>query len=162
MIETYSDFILEYGDWVLAAGLVLIFGMFTAYQYRGIARRKMRLQRRDGIGENEWFEAFYPVAPEMRGPVREVLMALAVDIGIEWTKLRPADTFEEVLRVDPRFAPHEDLEEAELRIVSHAERLGIADRGLPGFTGVLKDFLDRWVTLCGGEPPGKPTVGEAC
>lgn len=162
MDQAYRDFILEYGDWLLGAGLVVILGMFMVYQRRGIVRRKVHLQRREGIGENEWFEAFYPVAPEKRGPVREVLLVLADDIGVEWTKLRPTDTFEEVLHVDARYAPHEDLEEAELRIVSQAERLGIADKGLPGFTGVLRDFLDRWVTLCGGEPPGKPTAGEAC
>ena len=85
--------------------------------------------------------------------MREVLQAFGDDIGIEWTKFRPHDTFEKVLRVDRRYSPYNDLEEAELRIELCAEKLGIADNEPPGFTGVLKDFLDRWVVLCGGQPP---------
>lgn len=153
MTHAYRDFVVEYGGWLLFAGLVLILGVFMVYQRRGARLRLMRIQRRESVGEDQWFEALYPVAPDNRGPVRDILLALATDIGVEWTKLRPTDTFEEVLRVNPRYAPHEDLEGAEYRIVSYAQMLGIADKGLPGFTGALKEFLDRWVILCGGEPP---------
>ena len=108
--------------------------------------------------DDEWFAAFYPASQGGRESVRQILQAFADDIGIEWTRLRPRDTFEEVLRVDRRYSPYDDLEEAELRMVSHAEKLGIANKGLPGFTGVLKDFLDRWVSLCGGIDQGSERI----
>ena len=162
MGQGLNDFVVMHGGWVVLAGVVAILGTFAAYQFRGVVERKKRIRKRRAVSENEWFEVFYPVAPEKRDLVRDVLAALAEEMGVEWTKLRPTDSFEEVLRVNPRYSPHEDLEEAELEIASLAEKLGVADKGLPGFNGVLKDFLDRWVSLCGGEPPGKPTVVAAC
>lgn len=162
MPQVYRDLVLEYGGWVAVAGLVMIFGAFMAYQNRGIMRRKDHLRRRQEMGESEWFEIFYPVAVEKRGHVRDVLAAFAEDIGIEWTQFRPSDRFEQVLRVAARYSPIDDLEEAGLEIASLAEKLGVVDQELPGFTGSLKNFLDRWVKLCGGEPPGKPKMNEAC
>lgn len=161
MDQGFSDFVVRHGDWVAITGAVVIFGAFAAYQFRGVVERKKRIGNRPQVSENEWFDAYYPIVLEKRDLVRDVLGALAEEIGVEWTKLRPSDTFEEVLRIDRRYSPHDDLEGAEREIVSLAENLGIADKDLPGFTGVLKDFLDRWVSLCGGNPPGEQTTGAA-
>ncbi len=158
MDQGIGGFVVKYGDWIAIAGLVAILGAFAAYQFRGVVERKKRIGNREPISESDWFAAFYPVAPEKRGAVRDVLAAFAEEIGVEWTKLRPTDTFEEVLLVNRRYSPHDDLEEAELEIASLAEKLGVADQGLPGFTGALTDFLDQWVILCGGEPPRKLTT----
>lgn len=162
MVQGLNNFIVRHGEWVAFAGAVLIFGAFGAYQFKGVVERKKLIGKRQLVSENAWFDAYYPIAPEERNLVRDVLGALAEEIGVEWTKLRPADTFEDVLRINRRFSPHDDLEGAEREIASLAEKLGIADKGLPGFTGVLKDFLDRWVSLCGGEPPEKPISATAC
>ena len=160
MGQGFNDFVVRYGDWVAIAGAAAVFGAFAAYQFRGVVQRKKRIGNHPSVSENDWFDEYYPIALEKRGLVRDVLGILAEEIGVEWTKLRPVDTFEEVLRIDRRYSPHDDLEGAEREIVSLAERLGIADKSLPGFTGVLEDFLDRWVSVCGGEPPGKPTAAE--
>jgi len=155
MDQGFSGFVVKYGDWIAIAGAVVILGAFAAYQFRGTVERKRRIGKRESVSENDWFVAYYPVAPEKRAAVRDVLAAFAEEIGVEWTKLRPTDTFEEVLRVNRRYSPHDDLEGAELEIASLAEKLGVVDQGLPGFTGVLRDFLDRWIVLCGGDPPGR-------
>lgn len=162
MDQGFNGFVVKYGDWIAIAGAVAIFGSFAAYQFFGVVERKKRIGKRRSLSEDDWFVAFYPVRPEKRRVVRDVLAAFAEEIGVEWTKLRPTDTFEEVLRVNRRYSPHDDLEEAELEIAVLAEKLGIADQGLPGFTGILTDFLDRWVILCGGEPPGNlPTLASS-
>lgn len=161
MDHGFNGFAIRYGDWIAIVGAVAILVAFAAYQFCGVVERKKRIGKRHSVSENDWFVAFYPVAPEKRAAVRDVLAAIAEEIGVEWTKLRPTDTFEEVLRVNRRYSPHDDLEGAELEIASLAEKLGVADQGLPGFTGVLRDFLDRWIVLCGGDPPGKQ-VGAVC
>lgn len=158
MDQGFTGFVVKYGDWIAIGGVLAIVGAFAAYQFRGVVERKKRIGKRQSVSENDWFVEFYPVAPDKRRVVRHVLAAFAEEIGVEWTKLRPSDTFKEVLRVHHRYSPYDDLEEAELEIASLAEKLGIADQGLPGFTGVLRDFLDRWVILCGGEPPGKLAI----
>ena len=162
LMRMYENVVQEHFGWFLGIGLVIIFGPLIAYQHRGVTRRRRRFRSRPSLTEEEWFAAFYPASKAEREGVREILQAFADDIGIEWTRLRPTDTFEKVLRVDKRYSPYDDLEEAELRIVARAEKLGIADKGLPGFSGVLKDFLDRWVSLCGGEPPEQPMSATAC
>jgi len=153
-MRMYENVVHDHFAWFLGIGLAIILGPLIAYQYRGVTRRRRRFTSRSSLTEEDWFAAFYPASQPGRESVRTILQAFADDIGIEWTRLRPTDTFQEVLRVDRRYSPYHDLEEAELRIVSHAEKLGIAHKELPGFTGVLKDFLDRWVVLCGGDPPG--------
>jgi len=157
----YEGFVMDYSGWLIGIGAAGIFALLAFHQYRGVTRRRKRFSSRPSLTEAEWFAAFYPASQAEREGVREILQAFADDIGVEWTRLRPTDTFEKVLRVDKRYSPYDDLEEAELRIVARAEKLGIADKGLPGFTGVLKDFLDRWVSLCGGEPPAKPISATA-
>lgn len=161
-VKAYENFVSNHFGWLIGIGAAAIISLLALHQYRGVTRRRRRFTSRPSLTETEWFEALYPVSQAEREGVREILQAFADDIGVEWTRLRPTDTFEKVLRVDRRYSPYDDLEEAELRIVARAEKLGIAGKGLPGFTGVLKDFLDRWVSLCGGEPPQQPIASAAC
>lgn len=153
LCQAYRNFIIENGVWLIALGTAVILGFFAVYQRRGVIARRRFLEGREAFSERKWFETFYPVHAEARDLVGEALRALGRDIGTEWTRLRPTDTFEQVLRVQRRYSPIDDLEEAELEIALMAERLGILDRTVPGFTGTLKDFLDRLVASQGTIAP---------
>lgn len=149
----YDSFIIEYGTWVMVVGAILLVGALAGYQHFGEVRRRQRFRARVRLEDSEWFSTYYPVGEGERSTVRAILQSFGDDVGIEWTRLRPTDTFEDMLRVERRYSPHDDLEEAELRIVSLAEKLGISEHRIPGFTGSLGSFLDQWIRLSGGDPP---------
>lgn len=156
-MDGFSEFVRQHDMWLLIGGLVVIFGAFGILQYRGHVRRRRIFEQRIDIGENEWFESYYPVPPGQRAMVRGVLSAIAQDIGVPWTRLRPNDRFEEVLRIPGKYSPQEDLEGADLDLAVQADALGIPRDELPGFSGSLKDFLDSWIHLSGGAPQGEST-----
>ncbi len=102
------------------------------------------------MADGEWFAELFPLtSPQAKESAREVLKALASEIGVHWTQLRPGDTFEEDLRIDPKYAPVDDLDGAELKLVDLATARGIREVPPPGFTGPLSGFLNQWVKLNG-------------
>jgi hypothetical protein len=140
-------------EWLIIIGPVGIGGFLAAWRYRGAQTRRRVFKGRSSLPEEAWFRRWYPVDQSERENVRRILSALANEIGVEWTKLRPSDTFEGELRIHPRYLPYDDLNEAECKILSLAEALKLSPADLPGFTGTLGGFLDQWTQLSGGEPP---------
>jgi hypothetical protein len=147
MLRICSEFIVQYGEWVVVLGLVFIFGGFGLYQYRGLLKRRQLVGQRRAVTEDEWFAEFYPAPLAARACVRQVLTALAEEIGVGWTQLRPTDTFEDKLRIPPRYSPIDDLDGADSEIASILSRCGIAANMRAGYAGSLSDFLDRLVLL---------------
>ncbi len=88
----------------------------------------------------EWFDRFYPVPASERETLERVLTALGSEIGIDWTQLRPPDTFESMLRIAPQYAPEGDLDDVETEVLNLLP--GAKLESLPAMQGTLADFLD--------------------
>lgn len=146
-----SEFIREYGALIGILGCAMILFAYFHYQMRqGLVARRRHFQRREIVGEDHWFADLYPLTSlEAKKVAREVLQALAEEIGVDWRRLRPGDSFEQTLRIDPKYHPVDDLEEAESRIVQLATARGIKEIPPPGFTGPLSGFLNEWLELNG-------------
>lgn len=149
VFATFNDFVLEYDVIMLIGGLLVIFVAFDLYQRRGYHRRRKRLGHRDILSENQWFGQYYPVSAQGQKIVRKILMELANDVRVEWTQLRPSDKFQGVLRIDPKYAPSDDLEHTAIILESMLESLEERDIEPPQFEGSLADFLDRLLLRSG-------------
>jgi len=142
-----TDLIVNHGEWIVMFGLVVIIGMFSLYQYHGVLQRRRHLWKRTCCNEDEWFDKYFPVDPCARELARRILTGLADDIGVNWTQFRPSDTFEAVLRVQGRYSPLDDLEDAEMTLAAIADERGIKPESLPAFRGSLKEFIDRTLAV---------------
>lgn len=149
------EFIVTNGSWLVVAGIVFISLPFIIYQYRGIKNRRRQLQKRSIIPEVDWFRTHFPIQ-QHHELVRDLLIAIANEIGVNWTQLHPSDTFEETLRVQPRYMPIDDLDGAELEIAMIAEKHHLKHANLPGLEGSLEGFLRRWVDVVSNSTSGIP------
>lgn len=146
-LSIIDEIMLRHGIWIVGVGAAVILGLFMVYQHRGIQLRHRTLSDRPRLAEAMWFSQFGPVGAESRQVVRCALQAIAEDLRVDWTQLRPTDTFEETLRVHNRYSPIDDLDGAEYGIVTLAQKLGIPRDRLPGFQGNLESFLNRLVSV---------------
>ena len=146
-----SEFVRENGVVIVCLGTLVILALyFYAQMYQGVRKRRQPIKKRTILMEDVWFADLYPLtSPEAKRTAREVLEAIANEIGVDWGQLRQEDTFEETLRIDPKYHPVDDLEKAESQIVKLATARGINEIPPPGFTGPLSGFLDQWLELNG-------------
>jgi hypothetical protein len=147
MRAAYEQFVLAHGAWLAIAGLLLIFGAFGYVQYLGRRARKLKLVGRESLPEDEWFARLYPVKGDQRPIVKVALAAIAQEIGVAWTQLRPTDTFESDLRINRKYGPQEDMEGAALELENFARRLRLDVGDFPAFRGRLSEFLDRLLVV---------------
>lgn len=63
------------------------------------ARLRKRLRARVALDEGQWFAQYMPVDVNVQTELKEVLIALGQDLGVEWARLRPEDSFNETLCV---------------------------------------------------------------
>ncbi len=139
MLETLGS------NWRLVAGLVglfAVFGFYFSWQYIGYRRRRAAISSRVSCSQDEWFRRYYSATEEQQDLLVQILQALAFEIGVDWTQLRPDDTFEWDLFVGSSYARFEDLEEANLVTWDLVRKKQLAEERLPNFKGTLRAFLD--------------------
>ena len=157
--KLYSNLILEYGAWIAAIVGLLVGGAFVSYQRRGFRRRQRRLQERERLCEDEWFDAFWPDVHD-RDLTCGVLARLADELKIEWTQLRPDDTFENELRIHPRYSPYYDLEDTGDYLIALMRQYDVPSDEWPPMTGDLKRFLSRVSLVCGRSSAAERSMGS--
>ena len=145
--EPEVPWLVRNGLWVGLIGVVLILALLFAWQRRGFRKRRGQFLQRTPLAVDEWFANFYPIASEDREAVIEFLSVLGREIGIQWTQLRPEDTFEDAILIESRYAYWEDLEEVNLYLADLAAKSSIPHDALPSFDGRLEMFLDSVVAL---------------
>lgn len=147
-----TQWLCEHGAWVAVCGALVIGGLFVLWQRRGFQKRRTGLQKREILDANEWFRRFYPDARN-KPATHAVLEVLAKELDIHWTQLRPEDSFERDIRIQPKYSPYDDLEETECFLISVMREHGVPRQEWPPMTGDLKSLLDRVAALCqqGGE-----------
>jgi len=144
----WCEIVNDYAGWILVGGTVIILGSYFLFcEFKGHRLRRARFMDRPILDEETWFATYYPIEPAGREHARFALNALAEDIGIHWTQLRPSDTFEEMLRVDRRYDYCEDLEHAAFYFEELIENWDEIPRSFPGFNGPLLVFLNSWVDV---------------
>lgn len=142
-----SELITRFGVWFAVVGGLLIMAALTAYQFRGSKMRRRQLAGRLALSEAEWFQTQFPADANHREVVRSVLKCLADDIGVKWTQLRSADSFEAELSIPRRYGAWDDLDEASTRMEMLAEEPHTKPKTVPPLSGSLADFLQAWVVI---------------
>ncbi len=119
-------------------------GTSNTYGHRA---RRLKLVGREPLPEGEWFARLYPVEGDQRPIVKVALVAIAQEISVAWTQLRPTDTFESDLRINRKYGPQEDMEGAALELENFARRLRLDVRDFPALRGRLSESPDRLLAL---------------
>lgn len=96
-------------EWLLA-GTILTLCVGGIHTWHSCVRRATarRFADREVLSPDEWFERYLPVDPAKRDSLKILLRALGEDLAIDWTRLRPNDTFSTTLR-GPRWAGAQDF-----------------------------------------------------
>ena len=139
MLETLSN------HWRLIAALVglsAILGVYFSWQYVGYRKRRASISTRAKCSQDDWFRRYYSATYEDRALLIQILKAFALEIGVDWTQLRPDDKFERDLLVGSSYARFEDLEEVNLVTLDLVRNKVLAEENLPSLKGTLKQFLD--------------------
>ena len=139
MLETLSN------HWRLIGALVglsAIFAVYFSWQYVGYRKRRASISNRLKCSEDVWFRRYYSATNEQRALLVQILEAFAFEIGVDWTQLRPDDTFERDLFVGSSYAYFEDLEQVNLVAWDLIRSNALAAENLPSFKGTLRQFLD--------------------
>jgi len=143
---TISNWLINYGGPVAAfGGATIVVLALSISQWVGARKRRSRFAAREHLSEREWFDRYLPIAEGERDGFVDVLRALGRSIGIQWTTLRPDDTFSRDFSLPQNFVGWDDLEDFE-SVVSkwfHERKLQISpwsDQGLTlgGFLELLR------------------------
>lgn len=123
---------------------------------KGFAERRARFVDRAALPAQEWFTRFCSVRPDQRAALEELLAALGKDIGVEWTKLRPDDTFDGTLCTPPEWSIAEfDFDHIEFCLEDWCKRHGVDLVDGEPLPKRLDDFLGKMAAAVGeGERAG--------
>lgn len=92
---------------VLSALLVAVF----ITTFLALRERRGRLRQRPSMSSDEWFGTFLPQVGANRPCLRRLLETLGHELGVDWTRCRPNDTFSQSLRTSAKYGlPDEDLD----------------------------------------------------
>ena len=133
---------------LLLAGGVVAVAIWTALRLRLRARR---FRRREAVSPEEWFRRFLPLDAEHRAPAEEILSALGREIGVEWMRFRPDDTFSRTFCLPYTFMRWMDDDSwggFEVDLDSWISKHGVDDLGIR-FPDRLDEFLVRLLEMRG-------------
>jgi hypothetical protein len=85
-------------------------------------RRRMLLQRLP-LDEEQWLKTYLPTGLNHMTPLIEICRSLGSHLGVDWTQLRPDDTFSGTLSVEP---------------------CSLADKEMLGFEVAFEDWTGTW------------------
>ena len=96
--------------WIIgcAVAVAVVYGWFHCS--RAWEERKRRFDHREPMSPQEWFTRFCPAPRATCDALTEVLEGLGKEIRVDWTRLRPDDTFTETLRTAKRYDMDGDLD----------------------------------------------------
>lgn len=127
---------------LLLGGPVVILGAY--YLWHGVGQRKRRnaLIGRPMCSPDDWFAQYLPELAGNYACVLPLLEALEEELGVDWTQLRPGDTFEKEFAVDRKYGAGDGRE---LLIAVYSDlctghRIP-RDIDVPVIGGTLRDFL---------------------
>jgi len=127
---------------LLLGGPVVILGAY--YLWHGVGQRKRRnaLIGRPTCSPDDWFAQYLPELAGDYACVLPLLEALEEELGVDWTQLRPGDTFEKEFAVDWVYGEGDGLEllNAIYSDLCTGHRIP-RDIEVPAMTGTLRDFL---------------------
>ena len=96
---------------ILVALILGYVGRMIFLCLREYRHRKERFAERDVLAAEQWFRTFFPTLTQSQPILAELLNELGKEIGIEWTRFRPEDTFSEsFLFKKPRYGDHDELD----------------------------------------------------
>lgn len=85
-------------------------GIHACALWREDERRRRRIAARDKLDCDIWFSSFYPATQTVRVALQEVLQRLASELRVDWSQLRPDDTFAETYSYNTDVADHSELD----------------------------------------------------
>jgi hypothetical protein len=125
-------------------------GILVARDIRGLdrarRRRQAQLEQHPALGEEEWVSRYLPQAGEHLPAILEVCRALGKHMNVDWTRLRPDDTFTGTYSVKPSSIDDEEMFELELFMENWVEKYDL--KTLHGvMPDRLGDYLSKLITL---------------
>ncbi len=90
-------------DWIFVAlfGVIVVYAAVRGvWEWRAHCRRRQRLEARSALQPADWFEQYTSFPVTARPALTEVMLGLGESISVEWTRLRPNDTFAVSLRIN--------------------------------------------------------------
>ncbi|MFO0836943.1 MAG: hypothetical protein U1D55_00330 [Phycisphaerae bacterium] len=127
-------------------------------------RRRQRLEKRAGCGEAEWLAVHIPEIRTSTADIVAILGILEKELGVDWTQLRPEDSFDDELRLQPISTFIDDeLAGYEFGVEDFLRAKGLRGpfpelaraRTLRAHLLVISDLLDRSRRSVGGKSGGE-------